>query len=98
MAQTVRVALGTKEYLPIKVADALEHLTTLDGSDLRFDIFAEDDDVSPIEINSSADNEGLTALPLVDTAGYDPGFYHLYISFVASPETVRLGPFRFLVD
>lgn len=98
MAAPVRLTKGTKEYVPIKVIDALNALTTLTGADLRFDLYLADDAETPISINSTAGNSGMTALPLIDTALLVEGKYNLYISFVASPEIVRLGPFRFWVD
>lgn len=97
----VRVPKGSIQYWPVKVIDAFNALTTLDTSDLRYDLYkAEDDDTeTPISLNSSADNNGMIALPLIDTSGaFAAGFYNLYITFVASPQQPRLGPFRFLVD
>jgi hypothetical protein len=97
----IRVTKGSVQYWPVKVMDAFNALTNLDTADLRFDLYkAEADDTeTPIDLNSSADNNGMYALPLVDTTGaFEAGHYNLYITFVASPQTPRLGPFRFLVD
>lgn len=100
MPAPVKIAKGSKQYLPVKVTDALEALTTLTGSDLRFSIYKTDEAETVVIANASCSNNGLIALPLVDakTLITAEGLYKLFISFVASPEEVVLGPFFFTVD
>ena len=100
MPSPPRLTMGTKQYLPVKVVDALGALTTLTGSDLRFDIYLDDDAETLVIDNASCSNQGMIALPLIDTTvvDFEEGKYNLFISFVASPEQVRLGPFPFTVD
>jgi hypothetical protein len=95
-----RITKGSKQYLPVTVIDYLNNITTLDSLDLRFDVYKADDAETAIEVNMSADNEGMTALPLIDAtlSEYVEGYYNLYITFVKSPQAPRLGPFRFRVD
>ena len=95
---TIRVPKGSVQYWPVKVFDAFQLINTLDGLDVRFDIYKDDDAETEVITNGSADNSGMIALPLVDSTTMDEGRYKLYISFVASPQTPRLGPFFFLVD
>jgi hypothetical protein len=89
---------GTVEYLPVKVTDALKRISSLDSTDLHFDIYKADIAETPVETNVSGDNQGMLALCLVDTTSLDEGEYDLFIHFQALPETPRLGPFRFRVD
>jgi len=42
--------------------------------------------------------DGMKILPLIDTTTLDEGPYDLFVTFSASPEIPRLGPFRFRVD
>lgn len=97
MAAPLRLTKGTKQYYPITVTSALGALSTLDTADLRFDIYKNDDDETVVDTNLSADNDGMLALPLVDTTSLDEGEYKLFINFVALPEEPRLGPFYFVV-
>lgn len=93
------VTKGSKQYWPVKVMSALNTLASLDGLDLRFDLYkVEDDSDTEIISNASAANNGMIALPLIDSTTLDEGVYKLFISFVASPQTPRLGPFYFKVD
>jgi len=101
MPAPIVLAKGTKQYVPVKVSDALAHLTSLSGADLRFDVFKADDDETQIWDNLTCSydiDDELIALPLIDTATLDEGMYKLFISFVASPEIPYLGPFFFRVD
>lgn len=94
----VSLTLGTVEYLPVRVTDALARLGSLDSADLRFDIIRADEAETIIDTNVSGDNQGMLALCLVDTRGWEEGDYDLYIYFEALPEAPRLGPFRFKVE
>lgn len=94
----VNIAKGSIQYWPIKVFEAFDTLSTLDGLDVRFDLYKVDDDGETIVTdNGSADNLGMIALPLVDSTLMDEGLYKVFISFVASPQTPRLGPFFFKI-
>lgn len=95
------IPLGSVQYWPIKVFSAFETINSLDGLDLRFDLYKCEDDADTLVIgNASADNLGMLALPLVDTSvvDFEEGLYKVFISFVSSPQTPRLGPFFFKVD
>jgi hypothetical protein len=46
----------------------------------------------------AAQNEGMIALPLINTTLLAEGPYNVFIKFTAFPETPRLGPFKFRVD
>lgn len=95
----VVVPKGSIQYWPIKVMDAFETINSLDGLDVRFDLYkVEDDTDTEITLNGSAGNSGMIALPLIDSTTMDEGLYKVFISFVASPQTPRLGPFFFRID
>lgn len=98
MPAYVKLTKGTIEQVPIKITDALENLTSLSGKDLRYDLYKADDPETVVSTNSAASNDGLIALPLIDTTGLAEGFYNIYISFVVTPQTIRKGPFKILVD
>lgn len=95
------IPLGSVQYWPILVHSSLTTVDSLDGRDLRYDLFlCEDDTDTEIVTNASADNDGMIALPLVDTSvmGFQEGLYKIFLTFVSSPQTPRLGPFYFKVD
>lgn len=89
---------GTKEYLPIKVMNVLGTVTTLDGTGLTYDLFDTDEAETQILVAQPAANDGMIALPLIDTTSLDEGEYNVFIKFTMIPEVPRLGPFRFRVD
>ena len=94
----VTLTPGTIEYFPIRVSDALGNLATLDGTGLAYDLYKDDEAETLVVSNQSAQNDGLIALPLINTTGLAEGPYSVYIKFAAFPETPRLGPFKFRVD
>lgn len=98
----IHVPKGSIQYWPVNVMNALEGVTaldSLDGKDVRYDLYRVlDDSDEEITLNASADNQGMIALPLIDSTSFEEGVYKLFISFVASPQTPRLGPFYFKVD
>lgn len=98
MAIKDRYAIGTIEYVPINVTEALGRLLSLDAVGLLFDVYKDDDDETMVETNVSADNEGMLALCLIDTTAWEEGWYNIFIHFDVLPESPRLGPFRILVD
>lgn len=96
----VTLTKGTVEFLPIKLQDILENMPTLDGLGLTHDLYKADEAETVVYVNQSTLNDGLIALPLIDTtpAGITEGDYNCYLKFTLAPEIPRLGPFRFRVD
>lgn len=96
----VTLTLGTKEFLPIKLSDALGNLVTLDGLGLTHDLYKADEAETLVYQNQATLNDGMIALPLIDTTGqtFEEGDYNCFIKFTNAPEIPRLGPFRFRVD
>lgn len=96
----VTLTKGTKEFLPIKVADALQNLTTLDGTGLVHDLYKANESETLIYANQATLNDGMIALPLIDTTptAITEGDYNCFIKFTTLPEVPRLGPFTFRVD
>lgn len=96
----VTLAKGTIEFLPIKVGDLLENIATLDGLGLTHDLYKADEAETVVYLSQSTLNDGMIALPLIDTTpvGITEGDYNCYIKFSSAPEIPRLGPFRFRVD
>jgi len=94
----VTLTKGTIEFYPIRVQEALGNLLTLDGTGLTYDLYKDDDAETMVLLNQSASNEGMIALPLINTIALDEGPYNVFIKFTAFPETPRLGPFKFRVD
>jgi hypothetical protein len=96
----VTLTKGTIEFLPIKVTDVLENLTTLDGLGVSHDLFKADEAETMIYQGQSTMNDGMIALPLIDTTPVTitEGDYNCFIKFNNAPEIPRLGPFRFRVD
>lgn len=99
-AQTPKkIAKGSIQYWPVEVMDAFNQIASLTGLDVRYDLYlVADDSDTEIVANATAGNEGMIALPLIDSTTLAEGLYKLFISFVASPQTPRLGPFFFKVD
>ena len=91
-----RLTKGTIEYLIIKVTDTLNNLTVIPSA--TYDIYTGDDAATEVIVGQDAIIEGMLVMPMVDTTNMDEGPYDLYITFPATPETPRLGPFRFRVD
>lgn len=89
---------GTKEYLPIKVKNIIGSFTTLDGTGLEFDLYKANEAETAVLTAQPSANDGMIALPLIDTTGLTEGDYVVFIKFTALPEVPRLGPFRFRVD
>lgn len=89
------IVLNSKEYMPVKVKDRLNNLTTLDTTLVQFKVDNEDD--TNIIDWSTASSEGMTALPLVDGSLLTKGIFKLYIRFNLAPEVPILGPFEFEV-
>lgn len=93
---SVRVPVGTEEYLRVTVKDATGVLTTLTGTSPTFDV-KDAADVAKYTAQAATPTD-LVGLCLVDTAGWTPGEFRLWFQFVTGAETVRLGPFPFTVS
>src|SRR5574342_725264 len=104
----IRLAPGSIEYLACKVTDVLpspDQITTLAGKNPRFEVYATDEAETLVmgSTNASvASGDPMIGLCLIDAdiPNVFPveGDYNLYFIFDSTPETPRLGPFRFRVD
>lgn len=93
------VKVGSTETLLVDVSDALGNLTTLVSTIPRFDVF--DSDGTPKVTNGTPTIDPLkplTAQCLVNTAGWVPGHYDLYLRFTFNADVPRLGPLEFKVN
>jgi len=91
-----KLTKGTKEFLVIPVTDTMGNLTEITAA--TYDIVTGNDPAEEVLTGASAVVDGMTILPLIDTADMDIGPYDLFVQFTALPEVPRLGPFRFRVD
>lgn len=91
-----RLAKGTIENLYIDVKDRLNNLTTLDGLTLTWEVKGDEDESIA---NGPASNDDMLVIcgPL-NTTTWEQDEYDLYVIIANPPETIRLGPFRFVVD
>lgn len=90
------IPLESKEYFPVKIADRLGNLVTLDGITVQFKIDKEDD-TSAVGW-TSAINSNMIALPLIDTSALaGKATYKLYVRFNLGSEIPVVGPFEFQV-
>ena len=104
----VTLTKGTVEFVPIKLTNVLGSLTTLDGLGLQHDLFKDDEAETEIYTGLATLNDGMIALPLIDTTQDDGGIppvpltpegdYCIFIDFTTAPEHPRLGPFKFRLD
>lgn len=98
----VTLTRGTIEYVPIKVMDALQNITTLDGTGLTHDLYRADEAETVIYTGRPTANDGMIALPLIDTTIFaddtEEGDYNIFLNFTSAPELPRLGPFRIRID
>lgn len=85
---------GTIEYLTISLKDRMNAITTLPAA--TFEVRDEIDTVK--QSARAAQIDGMNARCLIDTTGWDRETYSLYIWFISSPETPKLGPFDFKVN
>jgi hypothetical protein len=91
-----RLPVGTKEYLIVDVSDRLNNLTTLDGTVITFDVNHENG--TEKYDDEPASNDGMKVRCLIDTTGWEPDEYGLFITIFAAPEQPRLGPYAFKVE
>lgn len=88
---------GTKEFLVVGIADRLNNVTDLDDIDVTYTVLDQSDETA-IDAES-AETDGMSILCLIDTEDLDEGNYRLFVDLDGpSPQTPRLGPFRFDVE
>lgn len=95
----VNIKIGSTETLLVDVTDTLENLTDLTGATPRYDVF---DKNGAVVVNNQVPTidpaAPLTARCLVNATGWTSGHYFLYLRFLASPDSPRLGPLEFKVN
>jgi hypothetical protein len=95
----IDIKVGSTETLLVDVDDALNNLTNLATAIPRFDVYASD---GTQKINSGVPTidplRPLTAQCLVNTTGWMPGRYSLYMRFTFNADVPRLGPLEFMVN
>lgn len=104
----LKIAPGSVEFLACRVTDILpspDQITTLAGKNPRFEVYATDEAetlIVPPTNASVATGDPMVGLCLIDAdiPGVFPeeGDYNLFFIFDSTPETPRLGPFRFRID
>lgn len=92
----IAITLGTKENIPIDLVDNSGIITTLVGSNPKFDVL---DAASALKINQqSATVSGTMRLMCLcdfsNVATYPIGLYRLFANFTFGSEVPRLGPFE----
>lgn len=91
-----RIPAGSKQDLIVDVTDRLGAITDLGSYTVTFDV--KDDEGNAKYTNQTATTDGMKALCLIDTTGWTPDDYDLWLTINASPESPRLGPFPFKVE
>lgn len=104
----IKIAPGSVEYLAFKLTDVLptpDQLTSLVGKSPHFEVYATDEAETQVVASTAAsiaNGDPLIALCLINATIPTPfpqeGDYNLFFTFSNSPESPRLGPFRFRVD
>ena len=93
------IKVGTTETLLIDVTDKLGNLTDLSTTNARYDVY---DHNNTQVVNNAVVTvdplEPLTAQCLINTTGWTPGRFKLYLRFTFNPDVPRLGPFEFKVN
>lgn len=92
---TMKINKGSIETMVIEVVDELGVLGTLPVG-ARYSIF--DTDGNSEQANLVPTIDGMTALCVIDSSGLTIDDYNLYLTFTSSPDTPRLGPYRFRVQ
>jgi len=105
---TVRIAPGSVEFLACKLTDVLpspDAVTSLTGKTPRFEVYDDDEAETLVVASTNASiavGDEMIALCLIDAdipnIFPEEGDYNLFLTFDNTPETPRLGPFRFRVD
>lgn len=91
---------GTIEYLVVVIADRLNNVTDLDNINATYTVFGNgDDEEEPVIDGEEAETDGMSIICLIDTTNLDEGNYRMVIDLDGpSPQTPRLGPFKFDVE
>lgn len=95
----LHVNKNSVEMLPVLVSDRLGGISTLDSYTKQFRIT--DVEENELVTWTTCTNDGMTALPLIDTTGswaVDGGTFKLYIKITITPEIPILGPIEFEVS
>ena len=91
----LRVALGTKEFIPVDVVDDTGVTTTLAAATPEFDVL--DAAGTALISNQTPTINLMRLLCLCDfsnTTTFPAGFYRLFVDFDVGSESPRLGPFN----
>lgn len=93
----LRLARGTKEYLPVDVVDNTGVTTSLASATPKYDVYSPSDTLLVNQGTPSISNMRLSCL--IDSAtvpgNYPAGKYRLFVNFTVGSEIPRLGPFYF---
>lgn len=96
----VRLARGSKEYIDVSVTDETDQVTTLVGTNPKFDV---QDDLAAFKqtaVNCNVAPSGMMLQCLVDTTAgglWALGHYNLYVYWTIGSESPREGPFDIYV-
>lgn len=93
------IDLGSIEYIAVEFKDQIEGITTLVGTNPRYDII-EEETGTKVHNNLAAVVDGtnpMRVLCLATTTGWTPGEYDLHAWFTSGAQTPKAGPFRFKV-
>jgi hypothetical protein len=96
----VRMARGSKEYIDVTVTDETDQVTTLVGTNPKFDVLDDTNTAKQSAVNCNIAPDGMMLQCLVDTnAGglWALGHYNLYVYWTIGSETPREGPFDIYV-
>jgi hypothetical protein len=95
----IDLKVGTTETLLIDVKDTLGNLSDLNDGGPIYDVYDANDVQKYNGAVATVDPSAvMTAHCLVNTTGWTPGHYRLYLRFVAAPDSPRVGPFEFKVN
>jgi len=92
------IKIGSTETLLVDVTDSLGNLTDLSTTNPRYDVIAHDGTVKINNASVVVGTDKMLAQCPVNTTGWNPGRYNLYIRFTFNPDAPRLGPFEFKVN
>lgn len=95
----IPITLGTKENVPVDIVDVTGIITTLVGSNPKFDVLDAADVVKINQANATVSGT-MRLLCLCDfsnEATFPVGEYRLFVEFTFGSEQPRLGPFHLLI-
>lgn len=91
----IAITLGTKENVPVDIEDVTGIITTLVGSNPKFDV-VDDADVLLINQQAATVSGTMRLLCLCDFSNevtFPVGHYRLFVEWTFGSEQPRLGPF-----